>query len=130
MFTGASWLDTAGMLLIVFFFLAAGFYNLQPLRVREHISRLAAVKVPFPAAALWIGLTMQFTGCALLVAGWHADIGVILLIIFTATANALFHRFWTIVDPARRNVTRLLLLNGIAIIGGLLLLLQNVSRGG
>jgi hypothetical protein len=42
-------------------------------------------------------------------------------------ANALFHRYWTVQDPGRRNVTRLLLLNGIAILGGLLLLLEIVK---
>jgi hypothetical protein len=29
-------------------------------------------------------------------------------------------------DPARRNTTRLMLLNGIAILGGLLLMLESV----
>jgi hypothetical protein len=42
-------------------------------------------------------------------------------------ANAIFHRYWLATDPARRNVTRLLLLNGIAITGGLLLVLASVK---
>jgi uncharacterized membrane protein YphA (DoxX/SURF4 family) len=60
-------------------------------------------------------------------ADWHAEIGAWLLIVFTVAANALFHRYWTVQDPGRRNVTRLLLLNGIAILGGLLLLLEIVK---
>jgi len=35
-------------------------------------------------------------------------------------------RYWIVQDPARRNVTRLLPLNGIAILGGLLLVLESV----
>jgi uncharacterized membrane protein YphA (DoxX/SURF4 family) len=69
---------------------------------------------------------MQFAGCALLLADWHPEVGAGLLIVFTIVANALFHRFWTVEDPARRNVRRLLLLNGIAILGGLLLILETV----
>lgn len=126
-YADASWLDTAGGLLIAGFFIVAGFYNLAPARVRDHIERLGALGLPLPAAVFWFGMALQFTGCALLLAGWHADIGVLCLIVFTAVANALFHRFWTATDPARRNTLRLMLLNGIAILGGLLLLLRNVS---
>ena len=122
----AAWLDTAGKLLIAGFFVVAGLYNLTPARIRDHIGRLAGFGIPLPAAAFWFGIALQFTGCALLLAGWHADIGVLCLIVFTVVANAIFHRFWTVSDPARRNTLRLLLLNGIAILGGLLLLLQNV----
>jgi len=121
----ASWIDTAGRLLIVGFFLAAGLFNLSPARIKDHIDRLAGFGVPLPAAAFWFGLSLQFTGCALLITGWHAEIGAWCLIAFTVVANALFHRFWTVQDPARRNTLRLMLLNGVAITGGLLLLLQN-----
>ena len=120
-----AWLDTAGTLLIVGFFVIAGLCNLTPARIKDHIDRLAGFGVPFPAAAFWFGIALQFTGCALVLAGWHADIGVLCLIVFTVVANALFHRFWTATDLARRNTLRLMLLNGAAILGGLLLLLQN-----
>jgi uncharacterized membrane protein YphA (DoxX/SURF4 family) len=126
MYGDASWLDTAGRLIIVFFFLAAGLYNVAPARARDHIERMAALGVPLPAAAFWFGMMLQFTGCALVLAGWHADVGVWCLIVFTVVANAMFHRFWRVTDPGRRHTLRLLLLNGIAIVGGLLLLLGNV----
>lgn len=126
MYGDASWLDTMGRLIIVFFFLAAGLYNVVPAKARDHIERIAALGWPLPAAAFWFGMTLQFTGCALVFVGWQADIGVWCLIVFTVTANAMFHRFWRVTDPARRHTLRLLLLNGIAIVGGLLLLLENV----
>ncbi len=125
-YADAHWLDTAGRLLIAGFFVVAGLCNLTPARIKDHIDRLAGFGVPLPAAAFWFGMALQFTGCALVLAGWHADIGVLCLIVFTVVANAIFHRFWTATDPARRNTLRLMLLNGIAITGGLLLLLQNV----
>jgi uncharacterized membrane protein YphA (DoxX/SURF4 family) len=126
MYGDASWIEIAGRLLIVGFYVAAGVYNLSSQQVRDHIEALANFGVPFPAAAFWAGLALQFTGCALLLADWHPEIGAGCLIVFTVVANALFHRFWTVEDPARRNVRRLLLLNGIAILGGLLLMLETV----
>ena len=122
----SSWIAAAGKLLLAGFFVAAGVCNLTRAQIKGHIEALAGFGVPLPAAAFWAGMAMQFIGCALVLSGWHADIGVLLLIVFTVIANALFHRFWNIADPARRNVVRILLLNGIAILGGLLLLLQAV----
>lgn len=124
----ASWLDTAGRWLIVGFFLAAGAYNVQPAMARHHVERLGGLGIPLPAAAFWSGMALQFTGCALLISDWRADIGALCLIVFTVVANALFHRFWTVDDPVRRNTLRLMLLNGIAITGGLLLLLRDMLR--
>jgi putative oxidoreductase len=126
MYGDLSWTDTAGRLLIVSCFLITGLCNLTPARIKDHIERMALVHTPFPAAAFWIGIALQFTGCALLLAGWHAEIGVYCLIVFTVAATAIFHRFWSMPDPAKRNLSRIILLGNTAILGGLLLLLENV----
>ena len=119
-------LETAGKLLIVGYFIAAGLNNLFPARLAEHIGRLGGYGVPVPAVAFWLAHAVLFTGCALILAGWHADFGVLLLVAFTVVANALYHRFWMVADPFRRNMLRVQLMNGLGTIGGLLLLLQNV----
>ncbi len=126
MYSDATEFETAGRLLMVSFFLVAGSMNLAPARVKDHVARMAGFGVPAPAVAFWTGMAIQFAGCALLLADWHPEIGAWFLIVFTAVANAVFHRFWLVRDPVRRNTTRLMLLNGIAILGGLLLLLDSV----
>ncbi|MGD0027237.1 MAG: hypothetical protein ABSC37_21880 [Xanthobacteraceae bacterium] len=82
---------------------------------------------PFPVAAFWVGNALQFGGCALLLTGWHAEIGVYCLILVTVTASAIFHRFWIMPDPFRRAVSRRMLLHNVGIVGGLLLLLEAVK---
>lgn len=126
MYSG-TWIEITGRLLVVGFFVIAGVFNLAQERIRDHIDGMAEFGVPFPAAAFWIGIGLQFAGCALLLADWHPGIGAGCLIVFTVVANAIFHRYWLVPDPARRNVIRLLLLNGVAILGGLLLLLASVN---
>ena len=126
MYGDLSWTDTAGRLLIVLCFLATGICNLTKARIKDHIERMAAFHTPFPAAVFWIGIALQFAGCALLLAGWHAEIGVYCLILFTVMATAIFHRFWSMPDPAKRNLSRIILLGNTGILGGLLLLLENV----
>jgi uncharacterized membrane protein YphA (DoxX/SURF4 family) len=126
MYGDASWLDTAGRLLIVACFLATGICNLTKARIEDHITRMAAFGTPAPAVAFWTGIALQFAGCALLLADWHAEIGVYCLILFTVAATAIFHRFWSMQDEAKRNISRIILLGNTAILGGLLLLLANV----
>lgn len=119
-----SWMITVGKWMLLTLFMVAGTLNLMPARVKDHIDRMAGFGVPMPALAFWIGIAMQFAGCALLILGWHADIGVWLLIAFTAIAGSIFHRFWRIDDPMRRHMLRIALLNNVAVIGGLLVLLH------
>jgi uncharacterized membrane protein YphA (DoxX/SURF4 family) len=87
---------------------------------------MAGVGVPFPATTFWLGIALQLTGCALLLLDWHPAAGVICLMVFTITATAIFHRFWQKSDPVQRNISRITLLGNLAILGGLLLLLENV----
>jgi uncharacterized membrane protein YphA (DoxX/SURF4 family) len=126
MYGDLSWLDAAGRLLIVVCFLATGLCNLTRARIKDHIERMATFHTPFPAAVFWAGIALQFTGCALLIADWHAGIGVGCLMLFTVAATAIFHRFWSMQDPAKRNLSRIILLGNTGILGGLLLLFENV----
>jgi len=121
----ASWLDTAGRLLIVAFFLAVGLRNLQKVHVDDHIARLTKFKAPFPKQAFWIGQSMEFVGCALVLLNWYPAIGVGLLLVFTVVASALLLRFWEVDAPMRTGMQNGMLAN-VGIVGGLLLLLQHV----
>ena len=121
----ASLLDTIGRFLIVASFLVAGLCNLTPARIKDHIDRMAAYGTPLPAVAFWIGIAIQFAGCALLLVGWRPDIGALLLIVFTVFATVIFHRFWQKPEP-QRNLSRIMFLNNTGILGGLVLLWQNV----
>src|SRR5260221_1217003 len=101
--------DTAGRLLIVLCFLVTGLCNLTKARIKDHIDRMAAFHTTAPAAVFWIGIALQFTGCALLLSGWHAEIGAYCLLLFTLAATAIFHRFLGMQDPAKRKLSRTIL---------------------
>jgi len=126
MFFDASWLDSAGRLLIAVYFLVAGVKALMPHQIRHHVSLLGGFHIPFPAAAFWIGIAMLWAGCVLLITGWHADIGIYSLIVFSVLANAIYNRFWRETDPMRRHFTEMLFWANTAVMGGLLLVLENL----
>ena len=122
----ASWLDSAGRLLIVAFFLIVGIRNLSKFHIEDHIKRLTMTGTPMPAAAFWAGVVIEFVGCALLLFNWYPAIGVLCLIVFTVLATALLLRFWEADDPMKRIGMQNGFMSNVAIVGGLLLLLQNV----
>ena len=128
MYRDASWLATFGQLLIVFYFLVTAIGNLARENIKGLIGRMAELRTPFPTAAFWIGTALQFVGCGLLIIDWHAEIGIYCLILFMVVVSAIFHRFWTFEDPMRRELGRRMLLLNVGVIGGLLLMLENVER--
>ena len=121
-----SWLDFAGRGLIVLFFVVTAISNLTKARIADHIERMEGFGVPFPATTFWIGIVLQLAGSAMVALDWHPAIGTLCLIVFTISATMIFHRFWQKSDPLQRNISRITLLGNTAILGGLLLLLENV----
>ena len=121
-----TFLAEAGKWLIVAFFLVTGAANMTKARIADHIERMRAFGTPAPAALFWLGILLQFAGCALVILGWHPALGVDCFIVFIVAATAIFHRFWQKRDPVQRNFSRLSFLANLAILGGLLLLLARV----
>ena len=117
-------LSSLGRYVIVSFFLVAGTINLTGNGIREHIERMAGLGVPMPRLAFWFGITLQFTGCALLLLDVLPAVGAGLLIAFTVAATAIFHRFWQKPDPMMRRISMHFFLSNCALVGGLLLLLD------
>jgi len=122
----ASMLDSIGRLMIVALFLIIGIRNLQKFHIDDHIARLTKFKAPFPKATFWVGQTMEFVGIAMVLLNWHAAIGVVILIVFTVVATLLLLRFWEVDVPPMRIGMQNGFVANIAVVGGLLLLLQNV----
>jgi len=126
MYADAPLLDSIGRIMIVSLFVVAGIVNASPAGVKDHVDRMAGFGLPFPKLLFWFGTLLEFSGCVMVLTGWHGDIGAMFLIVFTVTATAIFHRFWIHTDPMRRKISKLTILSNIAIVGGLLLLLQNL----
>jgi uncharacterized membrane protein YphA (DoxX/SURF4 family) len=62
-------------------------------------------------------------GCALLLSGWHMELGIYCLMAFTIAANGIYNRFWNMADPMKRDFAGFLFGANTGVLGGLLLLL-------
>ena len=114
--------DSIGRILIVASFAIAGIYNV--IGCTQQIARLKGFNVPFPSFAFWLGMAIQVLGSFLIITRWHSDVGVLCLIVFTVVATLVYHRFWTKEDAGQRVVSRITMVANVAIVGGLLLLLD------
>lgn len=127
MYDNAMALDVIGRILMAGFFVVTAILNMSKAQVKSHVDRLVAGGTPYPTAVFWIGIVMELVGAALVLSGWYARAGVILLIVFTVLASLLFLRFWQQTDPMRRVIMRNGMLANVAIVGGLALLWQHAG---
>ena len=109
-----------GQMLVGVFFLIMIVKNI---RVWEFNMERTGALLPFPAIALIINFILQFFAALTLLADYYSHVGAIVLITLTITATAMFHRFWMMADPLRRNYHMLLFSNNIAIVGALVMII-------
>ena len=114
--------ETAGQLMVASLFLGTLLVNAAT-KERQHVDRMAAMRIPLPRPTLWAGFALQGIGGVMVAADWHTAIGAVLLIVFTVLASAIFHRFWTVTDPLRRHLHLSFVFSNIAVVGALLLLI-------
>jgi uncharacterized membrane protein YphA (DoxX/SURF4 family) len=126
MYNDASILEIIGRIVMAGFFLVTVALNANKTQLKSHVDRMVAGHAPYPTFVFWFGIVMESVGAVLVLADWHADIGAILLIIFTVLATAIFLRFWQQRDPMRKVMMRNGFLSNVAIVGGLLMLLARV----
>ena len=92
--------------------------------------RIPSLNIVLPAV---IGL--KIIGGLLVLFGWHAHIGAVLLLIVAVPSAIKLHDFWRM-EGNERNIERAFFMKEVAVIGGLLLLLAlgaghfGVGKGG
>lgn len=102
-----------GRFLISLVFLYAGIGKI--ISFSQTAAFMGSAGLPMPTLLLIIGLILELGGAVLLLVGYRARLGALMLVVFTALTIALFHA--TIKDPTQ-------IVQGLknsAIIGGLLL---------
>jgi putative oxidoreductase len=105
-----------GRILLAAIFLVAGIRKLMT--VAATAAYFTKLGFPAPEVMAWAAIVIEIGGAVLLITGWHARRAAWLLILFTAVATAMAHRFWEF-DAAQYNNQLNHFLKNAAIIGGL-----------
>lgn len=78
--------------------------------------------IPMLAVVLPLAIGIQMIGGIMILLGFHAKIGALLLILYTIGTGLKMHDFWTM-SGDERATEKTLLLKDVAILGGLLVIL-------
>jgi putative oxidoreductase len=108
-----------GRILLALIFLVAGIRKLMA--VAGSAGYFAKLGFPMPEVMVWVAIVIEIGGAVLLITGWNARRAAWLLIVFTAVATAMAHRFWEF-DAAQYANQMNHFLKNVALIGGLLYL--------
>jgi putative oxidoreductase len=107
----------AGRILIAPLFLLSGFHKITGFS--SVAATMAKVGMPFPEVFVIGAIAFELGGAIMVLLGWHARWGALLLILFTIPATLLFHDFWA-VDAAQYSGQLTHFMKNLAILGGLL----------
>ncbi|MDP6843558.1 MAG: DoxX family protein [Rhodospirillales bacterium] len=87
----------------------------------EHLKTFKGHGIPFPRLVLSLGLATMLLGGLSVLFDFLAWIGAAMLVLFTVLSNFIYHHFWTMTEPGRRQTHLWIFCNNIGVIGGLLL---------
>jgi putative oxidoreductase len=85
-------------------------------------SAIAAKGLPLAPLLLVAAMALMAVGSALVISGWRARLGAVLLLVFLVPTTLIFH------SDVADTMQRIQLLKNLAIIGGLLLVADQDSR--
>ena len=104
--------------LVAFYFLWATYHNLRD--YRYHVSEFERIGISVGPVLFFIGGLLSAGGSIALLFTPIVVYGGLTLIIFTLSADFLFHRYWTYINPEERAVHRFFLFEHLAVNGGIL----------
>jgi len=79
---------------------------------------IARVGMPFPEVLVVGAIVFELGGGVMVLMGWHARWGALMLAVFTIAATLVFHNFWA-VDAAQYRGQLNHFMKNLAILGGL-----------
>lgn len=109
-----------GRVLISGMFLWGVFEKLKHWQTSLNVAKSQGI--PHSSTVMPIGMGLKILGALLVLFGWHAHIGALLLLIAAIPYLYWMHRFWEY-QGTEQMVQRVLFIKELGIIGGLFLLL-------
>ncbi len=115
-----TWAPLAGRVLITFIFLRSAYGKITGFTA---VSGMMAKKgMPFSDVLLVCAIAFEIIGGLMILAGWHARIGALLLAIFLVPATLIFHNFWA-VEPAQLTNQLNHFMKNLSILGALVFII-------
>jgi putative oxidoreductase len=105
-----------GRILIAPLFLLSGYHKITSFS--GVAATMAKAGMPATETLLIAAIVLELVGALMVLLGWHARLGALLLAVFTIAATLVFHNFWA-VDAAQFRGQLNHFMKNLAILGGL-----------
>ena len=122
------WLYPIGRILFSMIFIMSAYGHLAKLGPTSQYT--AAKGVPAPKAATFLTGLMILAGGLSVILGVWMEIGAGLLFLFLVSTAFIMHNFWTVQDPAQRQLAQVMFMKDLAMAGGALILYWLVQTHG
>ena len=109
-----------GRVLITFIFLRSAYGKLTGFTAVSGM--MAKNGMPFSEVLLAGAIAFEIAGGLMILLGWHARIGALLLAVFLIPATLIFHNFWA-VDPAQLTNQLNHFMKNLSILGALVFII-------
>jgi putative oxidoreductase len=109
-----------GRILLSFIFLQSGFE--KALNYTKTLALMGARGIPEPQILLPLAIAVLFAGAVMILIGWKARWGALLLIVFMIPATLYFHGYWAYPEALQLNQFHHFVKN-LAIVGALSMIL-------
>lgn len=117
-------LSLLGRVLLCLIFISSAAMNKIP-KFGQVAQYMESAGVPVPQVALAGAIVFLLVGGVLVVIGYKARLGALLLLIFLALATYFFHAFWTIDDPAKQQEQAIQAMKNLAMAGAMVFIIAN-----
>jgi putative oxidoreductase len=115
------WVWLAGRILFSIGFITAAIGHLRNF---AHASKIASASgAPFPKLFTFVSVLLSLLGGISTAAGYHVEIGTVLLLLFLLPVTFMTHRFWKYADPREAGMHQAHFMKNIGLVGGALLIL-------
>jgi putative oxidoreductase len=109
-----------GRVAIAALFLPSGFSKL--VNLQAFVYNIDGRGVPLPEILAPLGAMVEFLGGLALLVGVQVRLASVLLLVFTALATLIAHRFWEYAPGAARRMQQISFFKNVAIVGGFVFL--------
>ena len=117
----------AGRLLLAHIFLLSGFMKFMDWSgTAAHMQQAG---LPFVNVLLPIAALTEIIGALMILVGYQARLGALLLFLFLIPTTLTFHAFWTFDNPQERQMQMINFMKNLTIMGGLLMVFSFGAGG-
>lgn len=115
----------AGRILLSLIFLNSGIGKI--FTFAKTAGFMASKGMPMANVLLVGAIVFEIVGALMIILGYKARVGAVLLIVFLIPTTFIFHNFWAIADVAKRTPEMISFMKNITIMGGLLIVFSQGS---